>query len=590
MKLRSLDPGHLRVAAVFLILLIVSGVVPSRADSQESQTGSITAVTVYPGLANVERTVALPEGKPGQRSLMLGPLPASFRDRSIRVTAEGDLQVLSVKVQRTSGDPVEPQRLKELRQRLEEARQALQALQRQDRTLASLQARYRGMVPGKPEPGKSGPLSLDSWKGLTELILRGVESTTDQRNGLAPKILQADALVQQLNQELQQFEKLADRRMAHLEISTLDEKGTGGVFRIEYQIPGATWIPAYEAHVQGDRDLLQLRSYAEVRQWTGEDWPAVPMSFSTSLPESGAEPEELAAIKIERPRFLESSPVMSPRAVPQPEVSMDEMALPKAKGLKPAQARKRAQPAAIGGLSGEMGKAFFYAPSGIAQEPLDDRGFLTVFEAVHAEGVASNGSPHRRLYSLASIPFTAVHRCVPELETAVFRRLKMPLPGEDPLLAGPVSVFAGADYLGLTQIDRTVAPGEDLTIDLGILDQMGVQRFSEESEETRGILSRVIEYRTETVLKIENFGSEAESIEVMERIPVTDDEQVTIAIDEGRTEPKPLDMKPADGILRWDLTVQPGETFEVRLVWTMQIPKDKRLRRWDAPDRLGEEQ
>lgn len=584
-------PGQSKIVAASFLLLLASWGFPVKVSSQQPRPGTITSVTVYPGIANVERTVALPDGEPGQRLLQLGPLPSSLRDSSIRVNTEGELQVLSVKVRRSSGDPVEPQRLKELRGQIAEAKKSLLALQRQDETLASHQARYEGLVPEKPGSSVNRPLSKEAWKGLTELILSGMKNATDQRILLAPKILVAKTTLEKLEQELATYEVNSGRNKAVIEIESLDLSGKGGVFRVEYQVTGAIWKPIYQVHVEEDTDQIQLKSYAEVIQWTGEDWPAVPMFFSTSLPESGAEPGSLAALKIERPRFVQPEPVMSQKTKPLANNGVDYKESPMRRPEQLKRGRIREQPQVLGGLHFDRGKAFFYEgedKAGAVAE-LDDRGFLTVFEAIHAEQVESNGSPHRRLYSIDTLPFKAVHRCVPELKTAVFRRLVLSLNGEEPLLAGEVSVFAGQNYLGMARIENTVAPGEEWALDLGTMDQIVVSRNTVESEETRGLLSRLTEYRTETRLKLENYGDSVETIEILERIPVSDDESVTIEIDKAKTEPAPQNLKPVDGILRWSVTVEPGKSRELRLNWTMQIPKDKVLMRREAPGRLGGE-
>lgn len=586
-----MDSGHIKNAVVGFLLLLISWGVPSMVGSQEPRPGTITAVTVYPGIANVERTVALPEGEPGQRLLQLGPLPSSLRDSSIRVTVEGEAQVLSVKVRRSSGDPVEPQSLKDLRSQITEVKKSLLALQRQDETLAAHQARYEGLVPEKPGSSVNSPLSKEAWQGLAELILSGMKNATDQRILLAPEILVAKSTLEKLEQELETYEFNSGRNKAVIEIESLDLSGKGGVFRVEYQVTGAIWKPIYQVHVQEATDQVHLKSYAEVYQWTGEDWPAVPMFFSTSLPESGAEPGSLAALKIERPRFLQPEPVMSRKSKPLTNNGVDYIESPRRRPEQLKRGRIREQPPVLGGLSFDRGEVFFYEAedkAGIA-DGLDDRGFLTVFEAIHAEQVESTGSPHRRLYSVDTLPFKAVHRCVPELETAVFRRLLLSLNGEDPLLAGEVSVFAGRGYLGMTRIENTVAPGEEWALDLGTMDQIVVSRNTVESEETRGLLSRLTEYRTETRLKLENYGDSAETIEILERIPVSDDESVSIEIDKSKTEPAPENQKPVDGILRWSVTVEPGKSRELRLIWTIQTPKDKILLRREAPERLGGE-
>ena len=586
-----MDSGHIKNAVVGFLLLVVTWGLPSMVGSQEPRPGTITSVTVYPGIANVERTVALPEGEPGQRLLQLGPLPSSLRESTIRVTAEGEVQVLSVKVRRSSGDPVEPQSLKDLRGQIAEAKKSLLALQRQDETLAAHQARYEGLVPEKPGSSVNSPLSKEAWQGLAELILSGMKNATDQRILLAPKILVAKTTLEKLEQELATYEVKSGRNKAVIEIESLDLSGTGGVFRVEYQVTGAIWKPIYQVHVQEETDQIQLKSYAEVYQWTGEDWPAVPMFFSTSLPESGAEPGSLSALKIERPRFFQPEPVMSRKSKPLANNGVDYKESPRRRTEQLQRGRIPEQPPVLGGLSFDRGKVFFYEgeDKAGAVDGLDDRGFLTVFEAIHAEQVKSTGSPHRRLYSIDTLPFKAVHRCIPELETAVFRRLLLSLNGEEPLLAGEVSVFAGRDYLGMTRIENTVAPGEEWALDLGTMDQIVVSRNTVESEETRGLLSRLTEYRTETRLKLENYSDSAETIEILERIPVSDEESVSIEIDKSKTEPAPENQKPVDGILRWSVTVEPGKSRELRLIWTMQIPKDKILLRRQAPERLGGE-
>ncbi|OUU22286.1 MAG: hypothetical protein CBC13_07890 [Planctomycetia bacterium TMED53] len=584
--------SHRWFIAVGLVAILSCDQTPLFADSQQKMDlGAITSVTVFPGVANVERTVALPQGEKGPRRLLLGPLPTAVRDRSIKVATTSDIEVLSVQVKRSSGDPVEPKRVADLRKRVEEAQQALQALVRKDVTLQALQQRYEGLVPGKPGPETNRALTLQAWQGMVDLIMKGIDVASSQRLELVPQLRSARELLDQLTRELAEATAGSERSIATIEVKVFDQLGVGGVFRILYQVPGATWSPAYEVEVESGNKNLDLRSYADVRQWTGEDWPAVPISFSTSLPESGAEPGTLAALKIERPRYLPPEPVMSPRVALQRKAKSDfDRGLP-AKAENPrevlSRGRNRIQPKVWEGIAAGDSTGLYFAYEDKRIAPIEDRGFLSVFEAIHAEAVPSGGSA-RLLYALNRSPYNSDHRCLPELEEAIFRRIKMPLEGDDPLLAGPVAVFSDGDYLGLALIDRTVAPGEDLTIDLGILDQVVVTRTTEDSEEARGLLSRSLQYRTDTRLRFENFGTTAESFEVLERIPISADESVSIRVDRGLTDPDPEELDPADGILRWRISVDPGQSKELRLVWTMQIPKDKILQRREAPERKGE--
>lgn len=582
-------PFFLLASGVSRFVFLLGCLIPTALCADGVQSGSITSVTVYPGFANVERTVALPAGESGNRILQLGPIPASLRDRSVRVSTEDGIQVLSVKVRRNSGDPVEPSKLRELRKNVEVAQQSVQTLQRKEETLAAMQVRYEGLIPEKPGKETSGPLSLQAWQGLTDLILRGIDTTSIQRQQLVPQLREARQLLEQLNSELQQLNSKGQRSQATLEVEVLDGQGAGGVFRVQYQLPGATWKPAYDVSVNSQTKQLFLRSYAEVRQWTGEDWPAVPMFFSTSLPESGAEPGDLAALIIERPRFLPPAPVMSPRVEPMTKKGEDFDRGLSINGNRLQQPPKRSESERYSGRLVDTAGVDVFGYRGGANFLLDDRGFLSIFESIYADEIPANGAIQRRLYSISTFPYLGDHRCIPELEEAIFRRLKLTVTGQDPLLAGPVSVFVDEDYLGVTSIAKTVAPGEELHLDLGVLDHIKVTRTTEESEETRGLLSRVIEYRTETRLRFENYGNSAETFEVLEHIPVTDDELISIKIDRGLSQPGPEEANSAAGLLRWPVTVEAGKSLEILLVWTMQIPKDKILRLRPAPERLGDQ-
>jgi len=365
--------------------------------------GNITSVTVYPGIANVERTAALSPGEPGKRSLSLGPLPADLRDRSVKVATSSGIEVLSVQVQRSSGDPVESKRVAELRVNVEEAKQALQALTRQEETLEALQQRYEGMVPGKPGPETKWALSLQAWQGMVDLILKGIDVTTQQRMELVPQVREAEDRFEKFKMELEQLTAGSERSQATIELEVFDAEGVGGVFRVQYQIPGATWYPSYEMEVDTERKVLHRRSYAEVRQWTGEDWPAVPMFFATSLPESGAEPDKLVALKIERPRYLPQEPVPNPRSSPRPESSRAlDRGIP-AKLESPKLARKRLQPEVVGGLLLDEKRISFFATEDKRIPQMDDRGFLAVFEAIHAAPVPSRWDDSAQVTSIESI-------------------------------------------------------------------------------------------------------------------------------------------------------------------------------------------
>ena len=49
---------------------------------------------------------------------------------------------------------------------------------------------------------------------------------------------------------------------------------------LSYHVPGASWRPLYDLTLDGEQ--LAVSYLAEVTQQTGEDWPAVELTLSTT--------------------------------------------------------------------------------------------------------------------------------------------------------------------------------------------------------------------------------------------------------------------------------------------------------------------
>jgi uncharacterized protein (TIGR02231 family) len=215
-----------------------------------------------------------------------------------------------------------------------------------------------------------------------------------------------------------------------------------------------------------------------------------------------------------------------------------------------------------------------------------NRGFLRTFSSLRPEQISSNGESHRLLYSIKSLEFTEKRICIPELNTAVFRRITAVLDGEDPLLHGSASVFLEGDYLGQATIETT-APGEELTLNLGVDGQVRVARIQRDAEEEVGLFSKALHYRTDLEMVIENFRQEPISVLLRERIPFTEDSDLRVKVDRTLTSQLPEGLGSDDGLVSWQLDVPPGEPVRLRFVWWIEAPPDVQLVRRDAPERLG---
>ena len=592
-------------------------------DTTNGVAGEVTAVIIYSSHARVERTIGVTEGEIGLRSIRIGPLPASIIDASIEVSGSPNLSAASVQVQRNRGEPVESEQTQAKRILLKERKDQLLVLQREDAALKRMRSRFAELLPelGDEHDG-ANLMDLTHWAGLLDLVQQGMAGAASSSATLAPRIREAKNLHQQAREELANLEQIGNRERAMIHVGLQDLSGKGGAIRVRYLIPQASWQPHYEIDVNSSAGSLQIRAFAVVGQATGEDWPEVPVRFSTSTPERGSGIPELASLVIGRERYLDQDAFNKDFAgYSSGDIPGREMDLGVRLSLDPQETAgklgevyefKRNQLAWYSDRDSETGTISEGASLASEKKGLrsgrlksdgnlyksqryrgqlpsnSNRGFLRIFSSVKPEAIPSDGQQHRLLYSVKNLEFDEERTCAPELSTAVFRRVIASLSGSDPLLSGSVSVFLDADYLGQAWIETT-APGEDLELNLGVDGQVVVERIQRDSEDEVGLFSKAKIYQTDLQLKVTNFHDEMVQVLIRERIPFTESESLKIRVDRTKSDPLPTGLDSKSGLLSWEVDLAAGITESIEFIWSIEAPLDVELMRREAPER-GEEE
>jgi uncharacterized protein (TIGR02231 family) len=162
---------------------------------------------------------------------------------------------------------------------------------------------------------------------------------------------------------------------------------------------------------------------------------------------------------------------------------------------------------------------------------------------------------------------------VPALNAAAFLVAKTQAPPGYPLLAGPVRVFAGGAYLGSFGL-RETAPKTDITLPFGIDNRIAVERTPLPQDRSEsGIFGKEkrIAYAFRTT--VENLRDQKVTVDVEDRIPVSEDERIHVEQGKGTT-PGAKEVKDRPGVLVWTLDLAPREKREVILEYTVRFPKD----------------
>ena len=187
----------------------------------------------------------------------------------------------------------------------------------------------------------------------------------------------------------------------------------------------------------------------------------------------------------------------------------------------------------------------------------------------------ASGRPHRVAVTSAEATSTPRFVAVPREVAEVFREAEIQNPFRAPLLSGPVDVFLDGALLTTTPVTFVDRAGV-IHLGLGVEERLRVARNARVEEGTAGLLggSAVVDHAV-TVDLASSLGRKV-SVEVLERVPVTDDKDVEIKITYARPEPERYTQAdrgaPVRKGLRFTVEVPAGDKARIELGYRVTLP------------------
>ncbi|HEX4419403.1 MAG TPA: DUF4139 domain-containing protein [Kofleriaceae bacterium] len=261
---------------------------------------------------------------------------------------------------------------------------------------------------------------------------------------------------------------------------------------IGYIVPGAAWRPYHRAVLTrgaaGQPASVAWQTTACVWQATGEDWTSVALVFSLERPSLGVEP---------------------------PALTDDELAARRRPDTVTVEARDQDHQTTGLGTAGP------------AQVPGIDDGGLGITLAAARATVIADGAPHRvpvgEFTARAELDLIAI----PLRSPAVHLRARLVNAGSVPLLAGPVDLVMASGYVGRTEIGF-IAPGEQLAVGFGPQADVRVHRSEARERDDAGLLGGWNVTTVRVAVRLSNLGAQPRAVTVIERIPISEVEQVEV--------------------------------------------------------------
>lgn len=538
---------------ILLAALLATTALPAWADTI-SATSRITDVTVYPDGAKITREVRFTAPAAGSHELLVTDLPARTEAGMMQLAGGEGMAygAFSLRADRLPprGEALSPEQQaakSELAAARADTAAALAAVEKTDARIRAAEAQITFLTSfsgGLPE--NAGPEQIRDLAGMIgSETLRAAEEGASARQARLPAV---EAL-----EEAQRAE--AEAEAAFDSLPGLDRDYTALVVALEAAAPGdstmtithyiseAQWQPFYDISLsRGAAGKVTIDRSVLVTQNSGEDWTGVNLTLSSSRPSSQSAPSTLwpMARRIEK-----ETP---------PEALLKRERL----GAEAAADMVAMAPAPIMALAGMEGETVVYSYP----------------RAVNiADGVEDLRLALGQIETAAEVIAVAV----PSRDKTAFAQASFTNTSAEPLLPGAALLYREGVLVGSARLEMTAA-GAETELAFGALESLRLTRdMPLRDQGQKGVFSTSNQLSETAILKIENLGSEAWPVRVLDQVPYSEqqDLKITHSANPAASE---LDLKGQRGLMAWEFTLDAGASQEISLSYELSWPEGMVLR------------
>jgi hypothetical protein len=530
---------------------------------------TVAHVTFFEDRAEVSRIVRCRVPKGNVRVHARG-ISLLVDDRSVACkTSPSAITIVSTRIRRKVEETIEgsAEEIVALENECDELRTRLTALDRQlaragtDRRRASaLLEQWARTIETVPSRAEAAATELDrAHAGLDVLMTESFDAQArllEQKDETQRSLGRADMRLDQARARKPRYEAFAEIELLVADAGTAEGSARSGdgpsarrpenggseteiAIELVYRTPCALWRPEHRARLvrkENGHGEITVTTFATVWQCTGEVWKDVSCRFSTARPTSSAS---------------------------APHLREDVLSTRKKTDAERRQIVVEARDQAIA----TAGVVTLAATQDVDEMPgVEDGGEALWLTGRSHATIDSDGRPVRVEVSERAFPCTLARVCYPELGSAAHLRATATWPGPAPLLAGPATIGRETEIVGRSVV-KFVGPGEPFELGFGVDDGLSVRRRVIEKRKTAQVVGTQHVAR-QVLLYVSNASGEPRSLSLIERVPVSEVEDVKIEIERQNKTPMRHDAR--DGFATFELEVPPRATRDIVLEYRIE--------------------
>jgi uncharacterized protein (TIGR02231 family) len=520
----------------------------------------ITSVTVFRAGARVVRT-GKTEIESGEQIIRVGGITEYAHEDSFRVKGKGHAILRGIDIKKTTRTFEPEGDVKDLLKKihsLEKKRRDLQDELDLHQTRITNQTTIMNQF--SVEFGKWFSVGETSLENLTNMDKANQETVKDAKKKvrkLTRDLQEIDAEIRAIRDNIQRIQ--GERRtetLTEVLVTVNAQKNTPLELEVIYQISLANWYPTYDVDIGEGKTAL--KRIAMVYNNSMEDWKDINLIVSTASaqPVSVVKPNpyyvdtyrHVAATTGYGGGAPGSMKFAASMAEEEESEGLDDLVGHAAKEEKPAMAEQ-------------------YAASS------ESLGGITVYDVPGEVTIEANRDPSPITLTLEEFESKRLHFWNAYAMPEVVAQDEI-INGDSVLLPGSVKVYAAGDYIGETNL-QLIAPREKFRLGTrAAYDVKAEKKLLEKDTEkaglTRGKQRRGYKY----AIELKNFSKDAIEIRVVDRIPYSNSEKISIEMQEPTIAYKKLEL----GVITWETKMTKDQEVTIEYEYEVEWEKGLNIR------------
>jgi uncharacterized protein (TIGR02231 family) len=417
--------------------------------------------------------------------------------------------------------------------------------------------------------GTQQNLSVDELKAMATYYRTRIMSLNKIVSGYDKKINKNNSKVYAYTQQLNELNYTENARSNQVIVIVDSDNAQDLNLELKYIVSNCGWQANYDLSATDIDGKINIKYKAKVYNNTGNDWDNIKLVLSTSNPNISASAPELS------PWYLNGNSILSD------DSRKDGYIVPQKQGYKKyyqnasaPQQNQQLDGISLNGNAGWNGQGkISNGKKAVQITTIEVPQLSSEFEIEKSYSIPSDSKPYLVEISKHELDATFSHKSVPKMDKDAFLLANIVGWEKLNLISGPTNVYYDNTYVGQSYLNtRNVE--DTLRLSFGRDKKVSITRKKLEEFSDKKVIGSNKKDTYTFEISVKNNQNIPLTMSLYDQIPVSQQSDITVSVEEISD----AEYNETNGILKWNVSLNPGEVAKYKVSFTIKYPKNKTVK------------